>query len=123
MSDSTLERGRKIAGDIGLKIYRCPQYGFDEKQVLELLGEACEVRGYAGPGGEVCANWEIPDSDTDTKRSLKGLIIAIRPIAQESEERKMLRRLVNAFKINPTQYKMQDIAIEAAEELLAKEQK
>lgn len=106
-----LELGKKRAEELGLKpFFREPDY-YSADDIHRLLGEGVEAIGNRG-----CDDWWANPMAQETMPKLKdaGLIIGIRPIVQESEERKLLRRLANARLVNVgVQHEMFELLAEA----------
>lgn len=114
---SDLELGKRRAEELGLReVILSPYYHAED--IHRLLGEGLETFSlYSG----VDTWWGPLDNDDDTHQAL---LIGIRPIAQESEERKHLRRLVtllevNATTISPTAMAHLNEAIERAKRFLS----
>lgn len=103
---SDLELGKKRAEELGLKLITLHSYGggassapyaqhttqdrYLADDIHRLLGEGVEA-----VGNKYCDDWWAKPMAQELLPKLKdvGLIIGIRPIVQESEERKLLRKL------------------------------
>lgn len=92
MSD-VLDRGRKIAEEIGLTCKHSTHgHVYYADDIHRLLGEGVAVFGRKVPVSGLHGFGEQPCVADD----LRGLTIAIRPLLQESEERKLLREIIVA---------------------------
>ncbi len=87
MSDTVLERGRKLAEEMKLRKMHCGCGGFYPDDIHRILGEGDEMLSDQRNGG-----WQYTAHDLNPK--FKALLIAIRPIVQESPERALLRDLI-----------------------------
>lgn len=84
-----LERGRKIAEGIGLKRYSNGMYdSYDAADIHRLLGEGVEKFGRGGLYQGLWTDRLSLGSDTH-----KGILIAIRPIVQETREQRLEKAL------------------------------
>lgn len=99
MSD-VLELGKKRAEELGLtnivmaKGPFAPTYDcYLASDIHKLLGEGIDLYG-----NKNCRHWDDhapPETDIEAGVTHKALLIGIRPIVQESEERKLLREFVS----------------------------
>lgn len=93
----TLELGKKRAAALGIESYGIMQINplsanryYSAEHIHKLLGEGVEQFAYKHDKEHM---W-FGAHDKDGIRNLKALLIGIRPIVQESEERKLLKEIV-----------------------------
>jgi hypothetical protein len=86
-------------------------------EVEAWLASAPDAWGYEGPGGEVCASWEIADSDTDEKRTLTAKVVCVRKRHGDTAE-SLLREFMDS--VDWTGSEVQESLRARARQLLAK---
>lgn len=102
---TNLELGKLRAEELGLLEARpvtfTPHGWYRADDIHKLLGEGVEVLGEEDTDKSICASkwFEWSPGITDKESDHKALLIGIRPIKAESEERKLLRELVEAIDI------------------------
>lgn len=93
MNDSDkLELGRKRAEELGIECVAASgfKYYYDSNDIHKLLDEGVEAHG-----GKYClgGEWSFVGHKSG-ESSHQALLIGIRPIIQESEERRLLREFI-----------------------------
>lgn len=113
-----LKRGRRIAEEIGL---RSKDLGVDEfytsDDIHRLLGEGVTVFDHASRRNTWTKDVGLRETFAEMR---SAILISIRPITQESEERKLLGEFIEA---SLEHYTIKESLIERAKALLAKEPK
>lgn len=91
MPIDTLELGKQRAEELGLKIGAIDgkKCFYDIDDIHKLLGEAEETFAQISKGDEHLSTYWMKEEH----HTHQALLIGIRPIVQESEERKLLREL------------------------------
>lgn len=97
MSD-VLSLGKKRAEELGLKLGAVDgnRSFYDKDDIHKLLGEACYMSCRPSPGGY----WQAlqpSQMETYPGDTHQALLIGIKPIVQESEERKLLREILDTI--------------------------
>lgn len=95
---SDLELGKKRAEELGLEtpskdIILARSEVYLAEGVHRLLGEGQSIYGHVKDG---VPNWWGPHENNAFQDTHQALLIGIRPIVQESEERRLLREFVKA---------------------------